>query len=329
LSDPNHFQEGDYIETSEGLYFTVKGMFHPEDKVLSVLRYIPDEGGDRVKNTYRYKRVYNLVKTKRFLEKNYPHYLSYIPRLGITTQSVPISNIKKIYKPREKLKEIIDTSNQKPIKILRKLVYSLNEESEVSLECFGITGSILIDMHTPDSDIDINVYGFEQSKRVYDALKKLRLDSNWLKPYTKKTVKNVLESRWSNTGLDLKLFLEIETNKVLHGRVEDKDYFIRLIKPINIPDKSEPIEVVKIRKTIKDDSEGIFTPCKYMLEISSDNEPIELLSYRGKFTEQVKKGELIEARGTLEKVWEGNKIAYRLVLGRKGDYLLPVRLLDE
>jgi predicted nucleotidyltransferase len=84
-----------------------------------------------------------------------------------------------------------------------------------------------------------------------------------------------------------------------------------------------------IRKTIKNESEGIFTPCKYSLENPSDNEPVELLSYRGKFTEQVKKGELIEARGTLEKVWDKNKEAYRLVLGRKGDYLLPVRLLDE
>ena len=47
-------------------------------------------------------------------------------------------------------------------------------------------------------------------------------------------------------------------------------------------------------------------------------------SYRGKFTEQVKVGDKIKARGTLERVNQENKIFHRLILGGKGDYLIPI-----
>ena len=50
----------------------------------------------------------------------------------------------------------------------------------------------------------------------------------------------------------------------------------------------------------------------------------QLKRYRGKFTEQVKQGDRIHARGTLEKVESDGATFYRLVLGGRGDYLLSI-----
>jgi len=326
LFDSHSFLEGDYIETNEGLFFAVKGNYHPGDRVLSILRYIPDETGDRIKNDIKYKRVYDLKYTGKYLKRNYPHYLSYIEELDLTLQSVPIQNIKNLYNPREKIKEIINISYEPSI-TLRKFVNAIIEESGVSIDSFGISGSLLIGLHKPESDIDLNVYGRKDGIKVYDALKKLRQKNNWINSYDTDTIRKVLESRWRDTGINLDIFLDIEIKKVLHGLIDGREYFVRLLNPTPIEYKSRPINVVTIRRIIEDDSESIFTPCRYSFDNSDEEEIRGVLSYRGKFTEQVKKGELVEARGMLEEVWKENKREYRLVLGRKGDYLLPVYLL--
>jgi len=53
------------------------------------------------------------------------------------------------------------------------------------------------------------------------------------------------------------------------------------------------------------------------------------MSYRGKFTEQAREGEVIEARGTLEKVEYRDRITHRLMMGGRGDYLIPAGMLDR
>jgi predicted nucleotidyltransferase len=61
-----------------------------------------------------------------------------------------------------------------------------------------------------------------------------------------------------------------------------------------------------------------------------DNVVTELMSFRGKFTEQTKKGDLVEFRGTLEEVKQVNQKKYfRVILGGTGDYLIPVKLIDQ
>jgi predicted nucleotidyltransferase len=329
LIESFNYIEGDYLETNEGLFFSVKGMYHPKNRVISILRYIPNPHGNRQKNGLRYKRVYEPDETSEYLEKNHPEYLSYVKKLGIVVQSVPIEKIKKVYNPREKFNEIRNFPRDKPAKILKKFVEAIIEESGVSSKCFGVTGSILVGLNNPDSDIDLNVYGFVEGKKVYQALKKLREKSLWIKGYDENTVIDVLKSRWSSTGLDIELFKDIEIKKILHGIVEDRDYFIRLIKPFKIEKKSKPLRIITIVSKILKDGESTFTPCRYILENITEDSVSELVSYRGKFTEQVRSGEFIEARGMLEKVWYTDKIIYRLMLGRKGDYLLPAHFFEK
>ena len=140
-------------------------------------------------------------------------------------------------------------------------------------------------------------------------------------------------SRWGDSGLDLKKLGSSEVRKILHGRVDARDYFFRLLKlpqEVEIEDDSRPLSVVRLTARITDAEGAIYAPCSYSIEdceyLDSCGLPIasQLLSYRGKYTEQAEEGDLVEARGTLEKVVIRGERSFRVILGRKGDYMIPL-----
>jgi predicted nucleotidyltransferase len=193
-----------------------------------------------------------------------------------------------------------------------------------------VSGSLLIGLHRPESDIDLNVYGAAEGMRVYEALGRLRKELDWVKPYDDATVQRVLEARWGNTDIDPEKLRDLEKAKVLHGLVNGKDYFMRLIRDLEKDDVSRPLGAVTVRATVTDAGGSIYTPCLYHLKgaEAQGHTVTELLSYRGKFTEMAEEGETVEARGTLEAAMREGEKRYRVVLGAKGDYLVPTWLLD-
>jgi predicted nucleotidyltransferase len=88
---------------------------------------------------------------------------------------------------------------------------------------------------------------------------------------------------------------------------------------------------IRVKALIKDAGEAIYTPCRYLVEAKSTEPPFhgdvtELVSFRGKFTEQAADGMEVEARGTLEEAVYPGRTVYRVVLGGRGDYMVPVSL---
>ncbi len=78
---------------------------------------------------------------------------------------------------------------------------------------------------------------------------------------------------------------------------------------------------------IVDDSESIFTPCYYIVECEQHPKLTKLVSYRGRFTEHVQRGMIVEAKGRLESVQtsEGNILFLQLVMGESpDDFLIPI-----
>jgi predicted nucleotidyltransferase len=324
--------EGHYIETVEGLFFAVKGVYHPPGFTIAYLRYVPDTKGRRRRNGKRYTRLYDLVHTEDILKQNYPHYLNCIERKSLILQSVPNKSILRIFDPRKRLKEIKENPESGLHRTIVKLTESLQNKG-VPSEAMGVSGSVLIDLAGPDSDVDIIVYGMEEGQKAFDSLIELRRETNWVTAYDEENVKEVVRSRWADSGLDLNRFGSLEIRKILHGRVDDKDYFFRLLRlpdKVGAEEKSRPLGIVSLRATITDVMGAIYAPCSYVIEdceyLDSCELPIasELLSYRGKFTEQAEEGNRVEARGTLEEAVSRGKRSFRIVLGGKGDYLIPV-----
>jgi predicted nucleotidyltransferase len=79
-----------------------------------------------------------------------------------------------------------------------------------------------------------------------------------------------------------------------------------------------------------DDSQMIFTPCHYeiddvdIVEGSKVKAIEEIVSFRGRFCEQARKGEFVKAAGKIERVQErGKKAFFRLLLGNNiSDYMI-------
>lgn len=326
------FNEGDYIQTTDGLFFAVKGSRHPEGLVVGILRYLPDPHGDRVLDGMKYTRVYDIISTTDYLRKNHPEYVNYIPWLGIELQSVPASKISRYYEPRERLNGILANPESEVERVLADFVNAISKTSGISTDSFGVSGSLLIGLQTEGSDIDINVYGQDEARRAYDALVEIRETLDWVKPLKGELFDTVLRSRWGDTGLSLDLFSRIESSKVLHGLVHRREYFVRLLI-VDDDSVSKPIKRATIKAKVIDASKSIFNPCIYgVAQVSSDTENLEvteLKSYRGKFTEQAHEGEIVEARGTLEKVHREGGVYYRLILGDSGDYLLLLDTKDN
>lgn len=325
--------EGHYIETVEGLFFAVKGVHHPKNITIAYLRYVPDLKGERTRDGIRYTRLYDLGDTEDILKQDHPHYLNHIEEKSLILQSVPNNRISRIFDPREKLREITDNPEGSLQRTIVKLAESLRKKG-VSREAIGVSGSVLIDLAGPDSDVDIIVYGMEEGRKAFESLIELRRETDWITAYDETTVGDVMKSRWADSGLDLNRIGSLEIKKVLHGRVDGRDYFFRLLRlphEAEAEESSRPLGIIRLRATITDAAGAIYAPCSYLIEdgeyLDTCGYPIasELLSYRGKFTEQAKEGDIVEARGTLEETVINGERSFRVVLGRKGDYLIPVK----
>jgi predicted nucleotidyltransferase len=325
--------EGDYIETVDGLLFAVKGVHHPPGLTIAYLRYMPNPRGERGRNGRRYDRLYDLEHTDDILRRKFPQYLNRIEEKNLILQSVPSKCVLRRHDPREKLSEIIEKPEGDLRKTITKLAESLQDKG-VPRKTIGVSGSLLIDLAGSDSDVDIIVYGKENGRKAYEALRELRNEAaDWITAYDEETVTSVVWSRWADSGLDLRKLSALETQKILHGRVDGRDYFFRLLKlphEVEIEDVSKPLSVVRLNARITDAEEAIFAPCSYQIEdckyLDSRGLPIasQILSYRGKYTEQAVKGDIVEVRGTLEEIVTMGERSFRVILGRKGDYMIPI-----
>lgn len=335
------YREGDYLETKEGLLFHVKGLLHPSDRVVAFLRYIPDPSGNREKGGKKYRKIYPLEDRFEFLKENYPKYITYSETLEREIQAVPHEDIVKTYKPTEKIKEIRKKDSPSNIeKEILELSEKIIAKAKIKPEYLGVTGSVLVGLQTENSDIDLIGYGKENGWRIHTALKKLREEDEKIQPYDDENSLRIARFRWSGTGFPPRVLSDIEKNKALHGTIDSRDFFVRLVLDWNDIDESfnsfnYSFEgKSKIEGMILEDEFSIFTPNTYLIKKTRtlDGKSYDvnrIVSYRGRFTEQAEKGDEFQAYGRIEKVTQNKKEYHRMLLGRPEEYLLPLEKIRK
>jgi len=331
-------REGDLIETVEGLIFDVKGFVHPPDRTIAYLRYVESTGGDRKRGDKTYIKVYSLKERENILKDRYPEYLHYDPVFGDYMQGVPNKRVSRIYEPTKKVSELLKKPRLDHVDMdALEFVPSLRDLSDVQLENMGISGSILVDLHTEKSDIDVIVYGRENSLSVHAALEEvMEKESGPIWKYDLMGLKKLYEFRSRDTWMPFEDFIRIERRKFMQGKYKGRDFFMRFLLDWDEVNEKYgdriyiPSGYAKIKARIIDDSNSIFTPCKYLIEdvkvLEGTEIPSlkEIVSFRGRFCEQAKRGENIVAQGKVEKVVEKDGTEFfRLILGAKpSDFMI-------
>ncbi|MFP3985199.1 MAG: hypothetical protein ACLFU9_04445 [Candidatus Bathyarchaeia archaeon] len=317
------FRDRDFISTKEGFFFCVVGPYHPPDRVVSYVKYWPDPQGKWKKNEkYRFKRVMqaytipSLLETFELLEEGYSQYVFFSSVYGITMTAVPKKRVEKHFKPEEKLAELFGNMHLDSLqRMVVRFVSLLSELSAVSIDNFGVTGSILLGIHNPTfSDMDITVYGVENGYAVKDALteafllenlsvkrfegeklKKWCLNKTQNHPISFAEAKRIFARKWNIGAFDGILFSvhPVKLEEELTEKYGDKTYY--------------PAGMVALQAVVSDAKGSVFLPAVYKvrevkLEGRVEAEVEEVVSYEGLYDSLADNGDTIEVRGKLEHV---------------------------
>ena len=353
-------RDRDFIESYEGLIFCVIGNVHPVDRVIAYLKYIPhlaskirtkwSREGIMYGRILPYYSAIGVRSTMDFLRKHYPEYIVYDKYRSIELIEVPRSKIKKHFKPEERLQEIIKSPQDNLEKLALDLVSELSNESNISIENFGITGSILLKMHNLRySDIDVVVYGHRNGWIIRDTLKELyhRKRSDFRLP------RGSLLEEWSKDivshhPLTLKeamlLYSKFKWNRALY---KGRQFSIHPVKLENeVKERWEdkihkPLGLVRVKAKVVNSSDAIFMPAIYIVEETKILEGIEppkqisrIVSYEGLYIDLAEPGDEIIAYGKLEEVQDlrSGETYYQVTIGtyeaNGKDFIKPVKWLS-
>jgi hypothetical protein len=330
-------REGDLIETLDGNIFDVKGLVHPHGKIVAFIRFLPDPKGDRKRRNIAYSKVYPLWERYELLRERFPQYLVYDPIFNEWLCEVPVEKVKKHYKPIDHLRRLRKKRHLDNVETQALwLADLLKKKGKILWSKLGISGSLLVGLYTAKSDIDLIVYGSQNCQRIYEALQDLVKTEGPISAYNLEELKSLFFFRSEDTKMEFEDFVRTESRKILQGKFNQKDYFIRCIKDWDeIDEKYSAFNYsncgyAKIKAKVIDDTEAIYTPCRYkivvmeILEGTNIESIVEIVSFRGRFCEQAKNGEVVVAQGKIEKVKEKNRLEYyRLLLGNKSsDYMI-------
>ena len=339
----------DFIETPEGFLFCVVGCVHPRDRVIAYLKYVPDSNGKwgsegrRFRRTMQTYSVLQVLSNIEMLKQKYPQYVFNSRVLGIMMSAVPRWLVKRHFKPREQLSQLLVSSSRDELEQdIVDLVDKLSEDSKVDKSSFGITGSVLTDIHHEDfSDIDITVYGLSNSTKIKNAvLSNFNDSSSYVKPLADAVYSRTV-ARWRrNYGFSLEKAKWFAQRRWNRGIFRDRLFSIH-----PIPGAAEvkerygdklfyPSGIVEGEARVVDSTESVFLPSKYRLSITKIKPHFtfnieEMVSYEGFYSGIFSVGDSIIFRGKLERVVDKNTrvVAWRILIGSieaKGrDYILP------
>mgnify|MGYP005847841985 CR=1 FL=1 len=351
-------KDRDFVETKEGFFFCLIGYLHPPGRYTAYLKYTPADACDELsrasakwargdvffRRELPYYHVRNVLKTLSWLAEHHPQYVWFDPVRNLTFSFIPKETVVKYYIPEERLAEILADPHDPLEKEVKALVELLTKEADIPHEAFGITGSVLLNLHNPAfSDIDLLVYGKKNALKVKRAVEALK--EGFLQPLP--------PARQEQWRLDVAERFALPPEDVAYLEARRWNYFMYQDRYVSIHPtrrddeiteehgdrRSKSVSVATIEATVVDATESLFLPAVYSLtdvkvveacpELAEGGVPFkiqELHSFEGLYGQIADPGDRILARGEVEEV---NGESYRLVVGSAsspdGGFVRPLK----
>ena len=316
----------DFIYTTDDLFFATTTYLHPNDRILSFLRYIPDLNGDRSLNSKKYVKV-DSKKAYDFLGTNYPDYLFDCDITGVQMMGVPSEKIEKILQPTERLKEIMESEDRNPLleKVV-KLADTFHDHTGLSYNKMGVSGSILPGLYIKNaSDIDFVIYGLKNHRMIMKSFAEIKETNGVLKAVGEDYWQKLYKKRIVDSSLSYDEFRWYESRKHNRGLIDGTLFDILQTRDWDEisgtygKTRYSPMGTIEIECTVSDAIAAYDNPAVYKVEdvtvLNGLEVPIsEVASYTHTYSGQAVEGERVVARGKLEKVMN-ETTSYRLIVG--------------
>jgi len=317
------FHDRDFIRTPEDMFLCVVGELHPHDRVISYLRYLPSSNGLWKQGDQKYRRamasysIPNLLMNIDYLKKNYPTYVFNSEVFGVEMSSIPITHVVEHYKPQAKLSRIFKMANPDALQTCsRDLVNYLSESTKIPIEEFGVTGSILIDLHNPKfSDVDLTISGRENGFKLKRSLPELSMEKDGpISSIPEKALNRWYQEKLSSHPLNVEELNIIQRRQWNYRSFNGTVFSLHTVRSKN--DLHEhygdlrytSVGIVEGRALISDVSDSLFNPHVYKVEMFKVDvgpalEEINVVaSYSGFYGGIFEEGEEVSVRGKLERV---------------------------
>ena len=275
---------------------------------------------------FRAEKLYTAQNYQTFIEafrKNFPDYVYYDSFRGKELISSPLGSIETVYVPRDCL--VVLKKVEKPDELQKMaldLLDLISQQSGIGLKNFGIHGSIALNMHAPESDIDFVVYGSENFRVVEQAIMEL-----------------VNIGKLSYTAGN-----RIEAARRFVGRYKGKIWMYNATRQLTETQNEygiyryTPLLPLRFHCTIADDTETMFRPSTYKIanykptdsasELPLGKVPDRVVSNIGCYRNIARRGSEIKVAGQLERVEpvKKGKAFYQVVVGTatsEEEYIWP------
>jgi predicted nucleotidyltransferase len=265
--------DGDTFVTKEGFILNTFGYEHPDDRVFAFLKYIPAKYrqlfnvqmlertwtfGDN--QLFRAEKLYTAKNYQTFIEafrKNFPNYLYFCPYRNKELITAPLDRIEQVFVPRDRLVWLQNLPKRDKLQQMAlDIINLISKESTVPLCDLGLHGSIALQMHSQESDIDFVVYGTENFRLVEEAVARLVNEAK-----LSYIVGNRIEAARKFQGRYLgKIFMYNATKQF--SQVTEKYGAYRYL----------PLDSVRFQATVCNDTQTMYRPAIYKI---TDYKPID------------------------------------------------------
>ena len=202
---------------------------------------------------FRAEKLYTAQNYQSFIEtfrKNFPDYIYYCYLRNKELISASLSSIQRVYVPKQCLSALMALEHPDTLqKMALDLISMLSKESSVSMNDFGIHGSIALNMHAPESDIDFVIYGSENFRKVEATITRL-------------VNEGVLSYIFNNRLDAARLFQGRYLNKIFMFNATRKPEEVKIKYGMF---RYSSIDPVRFQCTVSDDTETMFRPATYKI----------------------------------------------------------------